>query len=144
MRFCLSLFVVATVALITAGCGPPRADIAEHGPTVPSFTGRLVQDGKPVSFPSEDKVRVEVFHEKGRRFGIPIQPDGTFKIGWMPIGKYSAMLVRNKPASKGPIAPEEGKTRLPRAAGGYQIPDGFTIQEGKTDYTIELGPEWNP
>lgn len=144
MRLYSSLFVVAMGALIAAGCGPPKADIAERGPTVPSFTGRLVQDGKPVSFPSEEKVLVNVFHQKGRKFGIPIKSDGTFKVGWMPIGKYSAMLVRQKPTSKGPIAPEEGKLRLPPMAGGYQIPNGLTIEEGKTEYTIELGPEWNP
>jgi hypothetical protein len=53
----------------------------------------------------------------------------------MPIGKYSAMLIREKKAAAGSRGP-------PRDM--YNIPDGFIIEEGKTEYTIELGPNWKP
>ncbi len=75
------------------GFGGLRADkeIAP-GPTVDAFNGRLVHDGKPVSFSDKEKVELKLVTEKAESFGVPIKPDGTFQIGWMPIGKYSATL----------------------------------------------------
>jgi hypothetical protein len=26
----------------------------------------------------------------------------------------------------------------------YNVPEGFAIEEGKTEYLIELGPNWKP
>ena len=66
-----------------------------------AFNGKLTHDGKPVSFPAGEDVSLKVFHEKGTSFGIPIKEDGTFKIGWMPIGKYSGMLNRSTAQQKG-------------------------------------------
>lgn len=117
------------VVLVTAGCGPRAPDV---GPKVDSFVGQVVQNDKPVSFPAEEKVQVQLFHEKGQSFGIPINSDGTFKIGWMPIGKYSAMLKREKTLAKG------------AAPSAYSVPGGLTIQEGQTEYKIDLGPKWKP
>jgi hypothetical protein len=128
MRVLTKLILVGALAWAAAGCGPRKS---YDGPTVDAFTGRLTQDGKPVAFPEDEKVKVMLFHEKGQSFGIPIRPDGSFKIGWMPIGKYSAMLVRDKKKGKG--QPTQ-----------YRIPGGLTIAEGKTEYTIELGKDWKP
>jgi hypothetical protein len=55
---------------------------------------------------------------------------GTFKIGWMPIGNYSGMLNRSSAQQK----------RAPRK---YHVP-GFGIEEGKTEYVIDLGKDYKP
>jgi hypothetical protein len=120
----------AAVGLTAAGCGPSKPF---DGPTVDAFNGKVVHNGKPVSFPADEKVELKLFHEKGESFGIPIQPDGSFQIGWMPIGKYTATLLRDKH--------EGGKKSAP---GMYSVPGGLTITDGQTEYTIELGKGWKP
>jgi hypothetical protein len=125
IRYVPSAVVLAALA---TGCSEPRSTQYD-GPKVDAFTGRLVHNGKPVSFPGGEQVTMRIFHEKSSSFGIPIQSDGTFKIGWMLIGKYSAVIER----------PPEGGKGGPRK---YNVPGGFKVEEGKTDYTIELGPGW--
>ena len=122
-----SFVLVTAFALLAAGCGPGRSFT---GPTVNAFTGRLTHDGKLVSFGEGEKVTVTLFHETGQSFGLPIQPDGSFKVGWMPVGRYSATL--NRPSNK--VGPPSR----------YTIPGGLTIVDGKTDYEIELGKDWKP
>jgi len=117
------------LGLVGAGCGGTRKPI-DDTPKVDAFTGKVTQDGKPVSLP-EGEVSLTLFDEKGQSFGIPVQPDGTFKIGQMPVGKYSALL--NYPAKDAKGGP-----------GRYQVPDGLTIEDGKTQYTVELGKDWKP
>ena len=131
MRRIWSLAVAAGVALAAAGCGSKKPF---DGPTVDAFNGRLVQGGKPVTFPAGEKVQLKLFHEKGESFGIPVNPDGTFNIGWMPVGKYSAALMREPsgPAKKG-AAPSR-----------YSVPGGLTVEDGRTDYQIDLGKDWKP
>ncbi len=75
-----------------------------------------------------------IWQEKGERFGIPILPDGTFKIGWMPLGKYSAVLERSNPKATGKESADLQRT--------YTVPGGLTIEQGKTNYEIELGEGW--
>ena len=65
-------------------------------------------------------------------WGIPIQPDGTFKIGWMPIGAYSSMLQRQPKTAKG------------RGGALYNVPTEFKIVDGQTEYTIDLGKNFKP
>jgi len=121
--------IILLLFLSLAGCGQKKH---YDGPTVDAFRGRLVHDGKPVSFPDNEEVILELgFHGTGRRYGIPIAADGSFKIGWMPIGKYSAILERQNNKQRGP--PKK-----------YSVPGGLTIEEGKTEYQIELGKGWNP
>jgi hypothetical protein len=113
---------------LLAGCGEPVAKF--EGPTVKEFTGKLVHNGKPVSFQGDKSVTLKVFHEKGQSFGIPIKPDGSFQIGWMPTGKYSASLIREKSVAG-------GKASAPNM---YGLPgDALIISDGQTEYTIELG-----
>jgi hypothetical protein len=116
------------LALWSAAVGCSRKPF--DGPTVDAFNGRLTAAGRSVSFPQGEKVELKVFHEKGQSFGIPIQADGSFNIGWMPIGKYSAMLLRGNKKAKGP------PTTL------YSVPGGLTIEAGKTEYTVDLGRRW--
>jgi hypothetical protein len=124
--------LVLAVSAVAYGC----ARKPFHGPTVDAFNGRLTRKGEPVSFPEKEKPILKVFHEKGKSFGIPIEPDGTFQIGWMPIGKYSAMLIRENKASADRRGPPQTM---------YHVPNGFAIEEGKTEYLIiELGPDWKP
>jgi len=118
---------MVTLGLMVAGCKSRPFD----GPTVEAFNGRVVRNGEPVSFPEGETVELKVFHEKGQSFGIPLQSDGSFKIGWMPIGKYTVMLNRS---------PKNGRGAPTR----YGVPGGLEIQEGKLDYTIELGKGWEP
>jgi hypothetical protein len=140
MRLASKALALATFGFLVVGC-TPRATF--EGPKVNSFTGRLVHNGQPVSFPAGDKVELNlIFHEKGRPFNVPIQPDGTFKIGWMPIGTYSASLLREMTVDVG--VPQVGHVRRRnQQGGGYPLPD-LVIEDGKTDYTIELGPNWKP
>jgi len=122
-------FVILGIAALSGGC---ERKAYKDGPTVDAFVGRLTHKGEPVTFPADDKVLLKVILQtNGRSFGIPIQSDGTFQIGWMPIGKYSAILSRRSQAA--------GNRRGPQM---YNVPDGFTIEEGKTEYNIELGPNW--
>jgi hypothetical protein len=117
---------MAGMALATVGCAKKPFD----GPTVDAFNGRLTQGGKPVSFPQGEDISLRLFHEKGQSFGIPIRSDGSFKIGWMPIGKYSAALLRKAKQEKGP------------PMNRHNVPGGLTIKEGQTEYTIDLGKGW--
>jgi hypothetical protein len=125
--------VLAAALGCLAGCGDPVAKI--DGPKVDAFTGSLVADGKPVSFGADETVSLKVFHEKGSSFGIPIKADGSFQIGWMPVGKYSATLMRDKPAADG---------KRGSAPNQYSVPGGFAIADGQTQYTIELGKGFKP
>jgi len=78
-------------------------------------------------------VTLQLFlHEGGQSFGVPLKEDGSFTVGWMPIGKYSATLVREPPP---------GGRSGPRR---HTVPDGLTIEDGKTDYTIDLGKNYKP
>jgi hypothetical protein len=123
--------IILLLLLGVSGCGPKKH---YEGPTVDAFVGRLTHDGKAVTFPENEEVILELgFHGTGRRYGIPIAADGSFKIGWMPIGKYSPTLLRTD---------KEGK-KMPRTT-QYRLPGEFTIEEGKTEYTIELGKGWKP
>lgn len=133
MRILLSLVFTASL-IVACGCGERTATFT--GPTVKEFTGKVVQDKKPVTFPEDEKVSLKLFHEKGESFGIPLQADGSFKIGWMPIGKYSVTLIREKQLSgtkKGGGAPNQ-----------QSVPGGFEIKDNQTDYTIELGKAYKP
>jgi hypothetical protein len=125
----LSIAALAA-ALVAVALGCERRSTYD-GPTVDKFTGKVVADGKAVKFPDEETVQLKLFHEKGQSFNVPIKQDGTFDIGWMPIGKYSVTLLRAKPSQKG--APSQ-----------YGIPDGMTVAEGQTEYTVELGKKWKP
>jgi hypothetical protein len=123
--------IILLLLLSLSGCGPRKSF---DGPTVDAFVGRLTHDGKPVTFPDNEEVILELgYHGTGRRFGIPIAADGSFKIGWMPIGKYSPTLLRT----------DKGGKKVPPTT-RYSLPGEFTIEEGKTEYTIELGKGWKP
>lgn len=122
------LAVLAVGLATAAGCGERTATF--DGPKVDQFNGQVVHEGKPVSFAADEKVELKLFHEKGESFGIPLKPDGNFQIGWMPIGKYSATLIREKT--------QNGK-KVPNM---YSVPGGMTIAEGRTEYEIELGKGW--
>ena len=124
MRF-VGCLILVCMALLETGC---RSKRGFDGPTVDAFTGRLTHNGKPVNFSEGEGISLKLVHESGQSFGIPIQADGTFKIGWMPIGKYGAMLERPNPGGKGKSV--------------YTVPGGLTIEEGKTEYSIELGKDW--
>jgi hypothetical protein len=129
--------VSRVVSLLVLGLGVIGCSSAKNqfdGPMLDEFTGRLTAGGKPVSFPEGENVSLTLFHEKGKSLGIPIQSDGTWKItGWMPTGKFSVIL--NQPPKGGPGRGPPGK---------YNVPGGLTIEEGKTDYTIDLGKDWQP
>ena len=129
------LILILGTAIVSWGCSTKTY----NGPTVDAFTGRLTHKGEPVSFPAEENVTLRaIFHKNGQAYGIPIQPDGTFQIGWMPIGQYTALLIREKKPAGG----ARGRRGPPGSM--YTVPDGLNIEEGKTEYVIELGPNWKP
>jgi len=120
---------MAAFGLALVGCAKKPFD----GPTVDAFNGKLTHDGKPVSFAPGESVTLQVIHQtSGQSFGVPIKPDGTFQIGWMPIGKYSALLKRE---------PRGGARGGPNI---YNVSEGFAIQDGQTEYAIDLGKGWKP
>jgi hypothetical protein len=117
--------------LAAVGCSEPYKE-----PTIDNFDGRLVRKGEPASFPEGEEVRLQlVFHKNGERFGVPIKPDGTFDIGWMPIGSYSATLERRGGGSSGARSAPERR---------HEVKGGFTVVEGQTEYEIELGDDYTP
>ena len=124
LTFCLGLAVF--------GCTDRRGGY--EGPTVDAFHGRVTHNGNPVKFAEDEEVQLSVFHESGRQFGIPLTADGTFEIGWMPIGKYAMMLERTA----------QNSTKKGPAMTRYNVPDGLTIEDGKKDYVIELGKDFKP
>jgi len=139
MRRLLGFILMVGLTWTAAGCGSGRKPFYD-GPKVSSFSGQVLQDGKPVTFPEDEEVVIKFVvtegQHVGKRFGVPIKPDGTFSIGWMPIGKMAMMLERT---AKDPVNRSAG----PPSA--YTIPGSFTIEEGKTaDYVVELGKGWKP
>jgi hypothetical protein len=130
MRTIKGLLLTFCLGLVVVGC----THKSYKGKTVDKFVGRVTHNGQPVNFPADQNARITVFHERGQQFTIPIKEDGTFDIGWMPVGKYNVMLVRRQSAGKkGP-----GISR-------YSVPDDFTIEDRKThDYVIELGKGFKP
>ena len=139
MRVSVGLIMTAWLVAASAGCSGGAKKYYD-GPTVEAFSGQVVQDGKPVSFPEDEEVRVHCVVIEGegigKSFGVPIKPDGTFSIGWMPIGKMTLRLDRS------PKDPAQTKGGPPNR---YSIPGGLTIEQGKTTgYIIELGKGWKP
>jgi hypothetical protein len=131
MRTINRLVVTFCLGLAAFGCGKEPGVF--EGPTNDAFTGKVVHNGKPVKFAEGEEGSLSIFHETGRRFGIPLNPDGTFEIGWMPIGKYTVQLERTlKHSKKG------------ASMSRYGVPGGLKIEAGKTDYVIELGKDYKP
>jgi hypothetical protein len=133
MRQVFLVVLIAIVGSVVVGCNTSKVPgIDPSVPTVDTFTGKVVRDGEPVSFPEGEAVQLMLYHESGQSFGIPLKSDGTFTIGAMAVGKYSAVLER----------PPKGGQRGPGTK--YPVPGGLTIEAGKTNYTIELGKDWKP
>src|SRR5580704_10384175 len=115
MRLVSRTNTVGIALVFAVGCHSGKTF---DGPTVDAFTGKLVADGKPVAFPPGEEVILRMYHqETAKSWGIPIQPDGTFKIGWMPIGTYSSVLERPSKSHRG------GPNR-------YALPTTFSIVDG--------------
>jgi hypothetical protein len=132
MRYCaLMALFIGCVCLTASGCNKQPEGIT--APKNDSFVGKLVTNGKPVSFPPGEKVILRlIFSEKGESFGVPIKEDGSFTIGWMHQGKYSGMLEREKSVN-GRLIPSK-----------QSLPELFEIKPGVTEYSIELGPNFKP
>jgi hypothetical protein len=128
MRLAACALLLAVLVLPAIGCGGGKEF---DGPTVDRFVGKIVKDGKPFTFPASDRLVIEAKHEGHQTFGIPISPDGTFEITWMPLGNYILFAEYNKSGQKG--RPNK-----------VTIPGGLQIVQGKTEYTIELGKNWKP
>jgi hypothetical protein len=129
MRLIARTALLGIVLAAAPGCGPGKTF---DGPTVDAFTGKLVADGKPVTFPPGEDVFLRSYHqETAKSWGVPIKSDGTFKIGWMPIGTYTAILERP------PKSHRSGPSK-------YVLPKTFDIVAGQTEYTIDLGKDYKP
>lgn len=125
--------LVLTFCLGLAAFGCDRNKGGYEGPTVDAFHGKLTHNGNPVKFGENEDAQLSVFHESGRQFGIPLTADGTFQIGWMPIGKYAMMLERT---------PQNRKKGVTKSR--YSVPGSLVIEAGKKDYDIELGKNYKP
>jgi hypothetical protein len=130
MRTIKGLLLTFGLGLVLVGCGPTKT---YTGKTVDKFVGKVTHNGQPVSFPADQEAQLTLYHQSGQQWSIRLQEDGTFDIGWMPVGKYAVMLERQQGAKK-------------RGSGisRYSIPDGLTIEDGQTEYVIELGKGFKP
>jgi len=129
VKIALAIILATPLSFVGCGSGPVR-----HKEITEAFVGAVVQDGKPITLP--DGARMDLVHDDTySRFGIPLKPDGSFEIGWMPTGKYSAELVWLKGATTG-----SNGASLER----YNVPNGLTIEKDRTEYTLELGQKWEP
>jgi hypothetical protein len=128
--YSMRLIKVITTVLVTllfVGCGPTPAD---YGETTEAFVGHIVQNGKPVTLPEGARLDVtqnSTYH----KFGIPLNSDGTFKIGWMPIGKYSVELIWIREAATGQSSQQR-----------YSVPNELVIEKETKPYEVELGKKW--
>jgi hypothetical protein len=121
MRVLQFAVLFAAMAATAFGCNSREYS----GPTVEKFTGTVTHNGKQITLKPEERLTIQMRHESGQTFGIPIQPDGTFEIGWMPLGHYDLIAERYKDGQRG------GPSKT--GAGTFQV------MNGKTEYTIELG-----
>ena len=115
------------MVLIVVGCQRRGFD----GPTVDAFQGHVLSQGKPVRFAADERAKLILIHKgSSDRFNIPLEADGTFTIGWMPTGEYLGSLDISKgdPAKPWEIGSNQ-----------KQIPPGFRIEDGRTEYEIEVG-----
>jgi hypothetical protein len=129
MRLLSKISLAMMVLPVVVGCHSGKTF---DGPTVDAFTGKILADGKPVSFPPGEEVILRAFHqETAKSWGVPIKSDGTFKIGWMPIGKYTLILERP------PKSHRSGPSR-------FEVPNPFSIVAGQTEYTVDLGKDYKP
>lgn len=123
MRLLLGCVLIAGLVWATIGCGRYGPKPYYEGPKVESFSGQVMQDGKPVTFPQDYEAVIDFFSEGGIQFGVPIKADGSFSMGYMPTGKQHLVLERR--------------------GAKYSIPGGLNIEAGKTSgYVIELGKGW--
>jgi len=125
-----SITTLCAILAALAGC-EPKSEIT--GPTVTQFSGKVMIGGKLASIKSGDRVVLLLIDKMGQSYGIPISADATFSVGKMPISKYSVQ-VRVDPA---PVTSEKGSRAAPQRV--TNVPAGFEIVEGQTEYAVELG-----
>lgn len=131
MRIKTVLTVLMAIPFSFVGCGQTPVKYKE---TTEAFVGAVVQNGKPITLP--EGARLDLVHEETySKFGVPLKQDGSFEIGWMPIGKYSAELVWLKGATTGNAGGSQER---------YNVPNGLTIEKDRTQYQLELGKQWKP
>jgi hypothetical protein len=130
MRILCAVIFLAALGLTASGCSDRSGIGAPDGPMVDAFVGRVTHDGKPVTLPAKSQLKV-MQHGSSWSMGVPLQTDGTFTIGKMPVGKYSVILE---------TPPKEGSKGAPGQK--YSVPQVLSIEQGKTEYTIELGKNW--
>ena len=132
MRKVSQFLLVASLVFLIGGC----TKVAKFdGPTVDAFHGQLVSKGNPVSLSEDQVVKLFLVHKgSGERFRIPIKPDGTFDIGWMPIGEFNCSLEEKKRGIEAQVLDLRKKFK--------PVPGGLRIEEGKTEYEIEIGEDF--
>jgi hypothetical protein len=129
MRTINRLLLTFWLGLVAVGC----SNKSFTGKTVDKFVGKVTHNGEPVNLPADQSPLLRLYHESGKQWSIPLKEDGTFDIGWMPVGKYVVNLERRQ----GGIKKGPGISR-------YDVPGGLTIAEGTTEYVIELGKGFKP
>ncbi|MDC0936539.1 hypothetical protein OAS39_09640 [Pirellulales bacterium] len=131
MQIMTRLASLTIVSVLFTGCGPGAVEYEE---TTDAFVGRLVQNGEPVTLPGEAVLNM-IHHGTSDRFGIPLKSDGSFEIGWMPTGDYSAELKLQR----------RNEGNRPRGAPNlFNVPGPLSIEKDKNEYEIELGEKWKP
>ncbi len=119
-------------ALMAIGCS------RDHGNEV---TGIVRLDGEPLS-----GGKITFFHPKfpGRNVTAYIQPDGSFKVLWVPSGDVTATVVALPPQRKDREAKQSRQTRLkvPNVPLKYTDPETsdliIQISSGEQNLEIDL------
>ena len=128
MKRIANLLVILAMGALLQGCPPPKG---AEGPTE-EFKGQITAAGEPVSFTPEEQAKLQVVrHGNGERFGVIVKEDGTFNVEWMPVDTYTVMLERYK-------AQEGGRSPIPVV----ENLENLVIEEGKKEYTVDLGENW--
>jgi hypothetical protein len=128
MRLLGFVLLVSAMFIVTFGCGNKEFS----GPKVDKFTGKVTAGGKQITIPADYEVTINLQMDgvPGKSFGIPVKPDGTWQITWMPTGAYIVTVEKtNLKATKG--APDK-----------RVVPEKFNVEAGKTEYSIDLGKNW--
>ena len=91
-----------------------------------------MSEGKAVSFSEDEVVKMLLIHkDSAERFTVRIETDGSFDIGWMPIGEYLCSVDRQKVVA--------GESWRQPPSNFRPVPGGLKIEERKTEYEIEVG-----
>jgi hypothetical protein len=137
MRIVSVFLLLSPIVLAATGCGgEPKGGFTYDGKYLDSFSGQLVQDGKPITVPEGTSLQMMREGDGTMSFNVIPKTDGSFSGGKVALGYYKPCL--DLPKKSGPKGQGAG-------SGKFFLPGEVILEEGKTNYTIDVGKDWkNP